>query len=265
VDPMLQMMQMQNGGAGGANPMAAMLQNPQMMQNMMQNPMIQNMTQQMMQNPQMMQNMMQMNAQMFGQQPGADGAQQPNPMANMMQQMMQNPQMMQQVMQMSQAMGQQGGGYGSPFMPMAPAPAPAQGTSTPTPAVDGAGGAVSQPNAAAPPAPQPANPTMNQPVNPFANMMQQMMQNPQFMQGMGGGMGQPQMPMFGAPQAQNGGAMDEAQLAAAASNPMVRARFAQQLDAMIAMGFSDEQKCLRALVQCDGNVDRALDKMFSEN
>merc|ERR1719498_182285 len=99
-------------------------------------------------------------------------------------------------------------------------------------------------------------------------MMQQMMQSPMMQQAMqmfNGGATMDQPPMFGVPAAPTGVGMDEAAVAAAASNPMIRARFAQQLDAMIAMGFSDVQKCLRALVQCDGNVDRALDKMFSEN
>jgi ubiquilin len=180
---------------------------------------------QMMQNPQMMQQMMQ------------------NPqMQQMTQQMMQNPEMMQQMMQMSAHMfGQQAGG------------------------VHGADGTT-------------------QPPNPMANMMQQMMQNPQMMQqamqrsqqmfGQQGSAGMPGMfgqypmgqpPMFEAPPAQTGAVMDEAAVAAAASNPMIRARFAQQLDAMIAMGFSDEQRCLQVLIQCDGNVDRALDKMFAQN
>merc|ERR1719313_2314720 len=104
---------------------------------------------------------------------------------------------------------------------------------------------------------QSATPATNQQSNPFANMMQAMQQNPQLMQQimmMDNMMGGNQPPMFGTPQ--TGGSMDETAIAAAASNPMVRARFAQQLDAMIAMGFSDEQRCLQALVQCDGNVDR---------
>merc|ERR1719161_1921159 len=105
-------------------------------------------------------------------------------------------------------------------------------------------------------------------------MMQQMMQNPQMMQGamqaspfaQQGGFGQ--NPMFGnfaPPAPAEGGAMDEAAVAAAAANPMVRARFAMQLENLLAMGFSDEQKCLRALVQCEGNVDRALDRLFADN
>jgi len=177
----------------------------------------------------------------------------------------------------------------TPF-PAAPAPAPA-----PFPAAPAPGGYA---EAAAP-----ANP-MQQPMTPFGanpfggpgmgqmmnspmmqQMMQQMMQNPQMMQqamqmgnqmfGQQGNFGQ--NPMFGnfAPSAQPGGAlaqpggspgaMDEAALAAAAGNPMVRARFATQLEGLLAMGFSDEQKCLQALVQCDGNVDRALDRLFADN
>jgi len=115
---------------------------------------------------------------------------------------------------------------------------------------------------------QSTNAAMNQQSNPLANIMQAMQQNPQLMQQMmmmDNMMGGIPPPMFGAPAAQTGGALDETAIAAAASNPMVRARFAQQLDAMIAMGFSDEQMCLRALIEYDGNVDRALDKMFAQN
>merc|ERR1719161_1607312 len=121
------------------------------------------------------------------------------------------------------------------------------------------------------------NPQMQQMIQQMTQnpqMMQQMMQTSQQMFGQQGSAGMPGMfgqypmgqpSMFEAPPSQTGAVMDEAAVAAAASNPMVRARFAQQLDAMIAMGFSDEQKCLQALVQCDGNVDRALDKMFAQN
>jgi ubiquilin len=282
VNPMLQMMQAQQGG--GADPMA----------NMMNSPGMQQMMNQMMQNPQMMQQAMQMNSQMFGQQggaPGAPGTPGANPMNNMMQQMMQNPQMMQQAMQMSQQMfGQQGGAPGMFGQPPAAAPGtttnpPAQPTATPdststvTPpaAEPTTTTAPATTEAASPPATQPAMTPGAPPVNPFAQMMQQMMQNPQMMQNamqmnpmfaQQGGMGQnPFMGNFAPPAAApaQGGAMDEASLAAAASNPMVRARFASQLENLLAMGFSDEQKCLRALVQCDGNVDRALDRLFADN
>merc|ERR1711904_154893 len=127
-------------------------------------------------------------------------------------------------------------------------------------------------NEATQPATQPA---ANPPANPFAQMMQQMMQNPQMMQnaiqmnpmfGPQGGFGQnPMLGNFAAPAPAQGGAMEEAAGAAAAANPMVRARFQMQLENLLAMGFSDEQKCLRALVQCEGNVDRALDRLFADN
>lgn len=32
----------------------------------------------------------------------------------------------------------------------------------------------------------------------------------------------------------------------------------------MTMGFDDEAKCLRALAQCQGNVDRALDILFAQ-
>jgi len=113
----------------------------------------------------------------------------------------------------------------------------------------------------------------------MASVGQQLMENPQlmqqamqFMQGMQGGAGMPGMPpTSAAPQSGTQGAnvtlaappSGEAAAVAAASNPVIRARFAQQLEALIAMGFSDEQKCLQALVDTGGNVDRALDKLFS--
>jgi len=59
--------------------------------------------------------------------------------------------------------------------------------------------------------------------------------------------------------------MDDAAIAAAASNPMVRAQFARQLESLAAMGFADEQKSIQALVAASGNVDAALDRLFSDN
>merc|ERR1719158_2360974 len=177
---------------------------------------------------------------------------------------------------MSQQMfGQQGGMYGQPPVGQPASEQPAQDA-----AADGTSAATQPPtepaNSATQPATQPViQPGVSPPVNPFAQMMQQMMQNPQMMQnamqmnpmfGPQGGFGQ--NPMFGnfaAPAPGQGGAMDEAAVAAAASNPMVRARFQMQLENLLAMRFSDEQKCLQALVQCDGNVDRALDRLFADN
>merc|ERR1719158_298668 len=173
---------------------------------------------------------------------------------------------------MSQQMfGQQGGMYGQPPVGQPASEQPAQDA-----AADGTSAATQPPTEPANSATQPVTqPGVSPPVNPFAQMMQQMMQNPQMMQnamqmnpmfGPQGGFGQnPMFGNFGAPAPGQGGAMDEAAVAAAASNPMVRARFQMQLENLLAMRFSDEQKCLQALVQCDGNVDRALDRLFADN
>jgi glutamine synthetase adenylyltransferase len=120
--------------------------------------------------------------------------------------------------------------------------------------------------------------------------MQQMMQNPQAMQAMmqmgaamQGGQGGYANSPFGAPGV--GGAPSPfaqmaQQMAAAAPpagagdggnaaanpipGPMDRMRFAMQLQQLAAMGFADEEKCLRALSQCQGNVERALDVLFAQ-
>merc|ERR1712118_568282 len=42
-----------------------------------------------------------------------------------------------------------------------------------------------------------------------------------------------------------------------------RARFASQLTQLMAMGFDDEARCIAALLRCNGNVDAALDVLFS--
>jgi len=194
-----------------------------------------------------------------------------------------------QSMQMAQQMFGQQGGAGMPGMFGQPVHQPI--ANQPQQVADGADAtntaaqATDATNGTAQPANQPSN-SVTVPSgqvnatgvppptgNPMMDMMQAMMgqggfgQNPMGMPGMFSQypMGQP--PMFGnfAPQNPAGGAMNEATLAAAASNPMIRARFAQQLEALFAMGFSDEQKCLQALVQTDGNVDRALDRLLSEN
>mmetsp|Transcript_94318 Transcript_94318/g.166465 ORF Transcript_94318/g.166465 Transcript_94318/m.166465 type:complete len:549 (-) Transcript_94318:77-1723(-) len=241
----------------GANPMATMMQ-------------------QMMSNPAMMQQSMAMAQQMFGQgAPGAAATATPaateapaaeapaagapaaqaappmnpfaamlggqtaaspqtgtNPMAAMMQQMMSNPAMMQQSMAMAQQMFGQGAG------------APTAATTTPA-----AAEAVPPVNPfAAMFGGQPAaTPQMG--TNPMASMLQQMMSNPAAMQSLGGA---------GFPDAA------EAQTQAPVATSIQRAQFAAQLAQLAAMGFANEEACLRALAQNQGRVDAAIDTLLSE-
>merc|ERR1740121_3176490 len=147
------------------------------------------------------------------------------------------------------------------------------------------------------PTPTPAVPPA---ANPFAAMMQQMMGNPaQMQQGAGtnpAAAAQPGNPMAANPfaammqQMQQGGAnpaaapqanpmaanpfaamMQQAQGqqdgADLENNPMrqqvLRVRFSQQLQQLMAMGFSNEIVCLRVLAQHNGRVDAAMDALLS--
>merc|ERR1711902_260287 len=89
---------------------------------------------------------------------------------------------------------------------------------------------------------QQANPMA---ANPFAAMMQQM--QGQQMQGQ-----------------QMQGQQDGADLE---DNPvrqqMMRMRFSQQLQQLVAMGFTNETVCLRVLAQHDGRVDSAMDALLT--
>merc|ERR1719203_2293081 len=79
--------------------------------------------------------------------------------------------------------------------------------------------------------------------NPLLQMMMQPQQQQQ----------QPQQQ----PQQQQQPAVDDRTL------PLHRARFANQLSQLVAMGFTNETVCLRALVQHDGRVDAAIDALLS--
>merc|ERR550514_2117156 len=105
----------------------------------------------------------------------------------------------------------------------------------------------------------------------------QMMQNPQMMQQvmqmrqmmMGGGLGAPgggSNNLFGAAPAAAGAGdgMTPPPVTDAAPGPMDRMRYASQLQQLVAMGFDDEARSLAALARCQGNVDRALDVLFSQ-
>merc|ERR1719214_336293 len=105
--------------------------------------------------------------------------------------------------------------------------------------------------------------------NPQA--MQQMMQFAGAMGGGGGGMGGQNANPFAAQMAQQMGAALPPPAAGgtettepAAPGPMDRMRFAMQLQQLAAMGFADEEVCLAALAQAQGNVDRALDILFAQ-
>jgi len=179
-------------GAGGSDPMQAMMQqmmsNPEMMQQSMQmagqmfgaqqgaaggqaapgGGDMNAMMQQMMSNPEMMQQSMQMAQQMAGNQQGAaaGAADAANPMAGMIQQLMSNPGMMQQSMEMAQMMGGQQGANVTPLgVPLEPGrEGPSMESMTPamTELVQ--------------------NPERLRENNPMANFMQRLNSNPEDMQ-----------------------------------------------------------------------------------
>merc|ERR1712066_835536 len=100
--------------------------------------------------------------------------------------------------------------------------------------------------------------------NPMAAMMQQMMSDPARMQ----------QSMAMAQQLFGGSASSTPAAASPitttpASNPMAeamlsaqRVRFASQLAQLVAMGFTNEAVCLRALAQHNGRVDAAIDALL---
>mmetsp|Transcript_33587 Transcript_33587/g.61192 ORF Transcript_33587/g.61192 Transcript_33587/m.61192 type:complete len:510 (+) Transcript_33587:87-1616(+) len=197
-----------------------------------------------------------------------------NPMATMMQQMMSNPAMMQQSMAMAQQMfgqGRSAQGADAPVAqaapPMNPFAAMLGGQTTATPQAD---------------------------TNPMANMMQQMMNNPAMMQQsmamaqqmFGQGAGAPaaattpasnpmatmmQQMMSSPALMQSFGGAGLTEVTEASSSPAAlpaaanfqRAQFATQLAQLSAMGFVNEEACLRVLAQHQGRVDAAIDALLS--
>merc|ERR1712039_776328 len=88
--------------------------------------------------------------------------------------------------------------------------------------------------------------------------MQQMMSLSQQLMG-GGGLGGASLPQANAaPESAAGGNPLEAMMM-----PAQRARFADQLSQLMAMGFTNEAVCLRVLAQHNGRVDAALDALLS--
>merc|ERR1712066_243092 len=100
--------------------------------------------------------------------------------------------------------------------------------------------------------------------NPMNTMMQQMMSNPALMQQ---SMAMSQQ-IFGGSAPPTPAAASPI-TALPASNPMAeamlsaqRTRFAGQLAQLVAMGFTNEAMCLRALAQNNGRVDAAIDALL---
>merc|ERR1712224_1160395 len=102
------------------------------------------------------------------------------------------------------------------------------------------------------------NPQGQQAQSPMAAMMGQNPQMAQMMAQFMGGLAPPAGAGVGTTPAATPGQpappMDEA---------AGRMRFAQQLTQLTSMGFDDEAKCIAALLRCNGNVDAALDVLFS--
>lgn len=120
-------------------------------------------------------------------------------------------------------------------------------------------------------------------------MVQQMLQNPQMLQqmmtpqnmqaamsmmsqgggmpgGMGGGMPNLSPEMMQQMQSMMGGMGGGANPTAAAADTRPPAeKYANELQQIKEMGFVDEEVVLQALVQCNGNVQMALERLFSGN
>merc|ERR1712048_1147466 len=180
--------------------------------------------------------------------------------------MMSDPAQMQQAMAMSQNMfgGTLGGTQATPTMP-APAANPMAAMMQ---QMMGAGGGQ-MPSGQSTPA-----------ANPMNAMMQQMMSNPAVMQQsmamaqqmFSGGAVAPNQNQAGfpspAPTFTPAGALPAT--TTPAGNPMAdamlsaqRAQFASQLSQLVAMGFTNEALCLRALAQHNGRIDAAIDTLLS--
>mmetsp|Transcript_76009 Transcript_76009/g.199349 ORF Transcript_76009/g.199349 Transcript_76009/m.199349 type:complete len:394 (+) Transcript_76009:53-1234(+) len=293
-DPMAQMM---GGGmmappAAGGDPMQQMMaqsqqmmqQNPDMMQQIMRSPMVQ----QMMSNPETMRAMMRMNPQlnqlMETRPEIARMLEDPEVLRQSMQ-MMANPSLMREMTRnadrsignldampgghnalvrahqefadpLYEALsGSQGAAIaanaeayaqqtqGAPNNDALPNPwgAPAPPAAAPAPAAAAPAAAAANPFAAMMGAAAPA-PGAAAAANPMAAMMQQMMGNPAPLGGAVGGGAPPTSPTMLSAQ---------------------RTRFAEQLTQLMAMGFTNEDVCLRILVQHNGRVDTAIDALLA--
>eukprot|EP00930_Biecheleria_cincta_P001785 TRINITY_DN102882_c0_g1_i1.p1 TRINITY_DN102882_c0_g1~~TRINITY_DN102882_c0_g1_i1.p1 ORF type:complete len:550 (-),score=134.57 TRINITY_DN102882_c0_g1_i1:420-2069(-) len=218
---------------------------------------------------------------------GAFGTPAANPMANMMQQMMSNPAQMQQMMNLSQqlfggAAGTAGTTPAAQIQPAAAAPAIPPANPMASIMQQMMNPAQQQIAASAPGAVATTTPA----ANPMAAMMQQMMSDPAQMQQMmamtqqlmgGGGMPGAGTAGYAAPTAPTvpaanpmaammqqlmGGGFPGAPAAAPTDPAAQRLLYANQLSQLAAMGFTDEEACLRALVQHNGRVDATIDALL---
>jgi len=171
-----------------------------------------------------------------------------NPMGAMMQQMMSNPAHMQQMMAMAQQL-------------MVPQTGAERGVHTETSAPSNI---FQNPLTAAMPS-TPAGAVQTGESNPMAAVMQQML-GPQ--SGLSPNLGSnPMMAMMMQQMMAPGGQEAMAELGAQGTPPLtsvsLRMRFAGQLAQLAAMGFSNEEACLRALVQHNGRLDSAIDTLIT--
>lgn len=236
------------GGMGGMGGMGGGM-DPNMMNQMMQDPNFAQYMSTMLQNPQVLESMISMNPQLAAMGPEVRQMLQ----SPQFQQMISNPEMLRQVAQMSQQMGGMGGmgmggmggmGSGNMYNPWG-TPTPAAATtpaSTTTPPTSGATATPATPafNPFAALGGAGVNPVAGGAPNPMAQYWAQQMAA----MGAGAGIG-----------------------AAAPAQPQEppEVRFQVQLQQLNEMGFWDAAKNIRALLAAGGNVHAAIEMLFSDN
>ena len=236
------------GGMGGMGGMGGGM-DPNMMNQMMQDPNFAQYMSTMLQNPQVLESMISMNPQLAAMGPEVRQMLQ----SPQFQQMISNPEMLRQVAQMSQQMGGMGGmgmggmggmGGGNMYNPWGtPAPAtPTTPASTTTPPTSGA-------------AATPATPTFN----PFAALGGAGV-NP-----VAGGAPNPMAQYWAQQMAAMGAGAGIGAAAPAQPQEPPEVRFQVQLQQLNEMGFWDAAKNIRALLAAGGNVNVAIEMLFSDN
>ncbi|KAM0788479.1 hypothetical protein ACM66B_001612 [Microbotryomycetes sp. NB124-2] len=293
-NPLAPLMNAQNAGAlGGFNPFAEMGINPNdpnYMQSMMRDPAVQQQVNSLLQNPAVLDQIIQSNPQLSAMGPGVRQIMQ----SEQFRQFFTNPDAMQQMMQMmgggaggASPFGGFGGGAGG--MPAPGGTAQGQGQQrtgaglynpwASAPSTTGAGTGESESNnnnaaAATGTATGTASATTGAGAaeagafNPFAamggdaggvpdiqTMMQQLQQLQQLQQMFGSGTGQ--QGMFGGSPA-SGGAQQQQR-----SQVPPEERYQSQLETLAGMGFHDASRNLRALMASGGNVEAAIEYLFS--
>ncbi|KAI7821967.1 hypothetical protein BC939DRAFT_454369 [Gamsiella multidivaricata] len=241
---------MGGGGMGGLGGMGGGMpgMDPNMMNQMMQDPTFAQYMSNMLQNPQVLESMIAMNPTLAAMGPEVQQMLQ----SPQFQQMISNPEMLRQVAQMSQQMGGMGGmggmgafggAPGNMYNPWA-SPAPAS-TTTPTATTQSSNPtsatATTTPTSGAAPA-----------SNPFAAL------------GGAPGTGVNPMAQYWAQQmAAMGGAGFGGTAAPAQSQEPPEVRFQVQLQQLNEMGFYDAARNIRALLAAGGNVNGAIEMLFS--